>query len=274
MRRVVLLALAALVSLPGCKPAAPPPQPAPSLDDSSPPVQESVSYLKDAPKVHGYLCRPDMEGASPAVLIIHDRMGLTEGIKDETFRLAREGYVVLAVDLYRGQTPKTAKDAERLERELPKKRALDDLKSAVDYLSERPEVRSEKNNPKSKNLGVLGLGMGGVYALDLALVEPRLRAVALCYCPLSINAEQLMALKATVFGVFAGRDKNVPPDVIERFSKAMYKAGKRIDAIRVYSDSSHGFLDPADWPTYGKPSEKDVGEVWELITRYFDRELS
>ena len=277
MKRLVVLATIALVPLLGCTPSAPPPVPTETL----PPVQESASYLKDDPKVHGFLCRPDTKGTSPAVLLIHDHMGLTDAVKDEAFRLARDGYVALAIDLYRGQTPKTAKEAERLERALPKDRALGDVQAAVDYLSERPDVRSEEN-PKSKNLGVLGLGMGGVYALEAALRDPRLRAVVSCYSPLPTDAKLLKPLNASVFYIYAGKDKSVSADDLAKFCRAMQDAGKLLDRIREYGDCPYGFLDPVEWPIYSKPPEpnvrktweSNVQEAWDLIARYFDKELS
>ncbi|MHB1425205.1 MAG: dienelactone hydrolase family protein [Gemmataceae bacterium] len=251
-------------SVVSCSPAPPkteqPPAPTP------PPVQESVSYLDEDKSVHGYLCRPAANGTFPAVVLIHDSMGLTTAIKDAAFRLAREDYVVLAVDLYHGQPAKTAKDAEHLERALPKERALGDLKTAVDYLSQRDEVRA-------KDLGVIGLGMGGGYAFEAAMRDPRLHALVTCYGPLPTEAKRLATLNASVFGIFAENDKSIPPESIARFTTTMDKAGKRLYPLRVYGDCSHGFLDPAYWPLYGKPPEKDVEEAWDLIARYLDRTL-
>jgi carboxymethylenebutenolidase len=229
-------------------------------------VQETVAYLVTDKSVHGYLCRPGGVGPSPAVLLIHDTMGLTDAIKDETFRLAREGYVALAVDLYRGHSAKTVADAERLARELPKERALHDLKEAVDYLRERDDVRQD-------DVGVVGLGLGGTYAFEAALADRRLRALVTCYGRLPTDGKQLATLKAPMFGIFAGKDKHITPQMISQFSTLMREAGKVVSGLRVYSDSPYGFLDPAYWPAYGKPPEEDVEDALWLIARYLDRTL-
>ncbi len=245
----------------------PKPKPVATPVETPPPVQETVSYLDYDKNVHGYLCRPGGVGRFPGVVLIHDRMGLTDGIKDAAFRLARQDYVVLAVDLYHGQPPS---------RELPKERVLRDLKAAVDYLCQREEVRPEQEVEKKKPmhvLGVIGLGTGGSYALEAALRDPRLRAVVLCYCRLPTEAKQLATLEASVFGIFVDKDQNVPAEMIAQFTAAMNAAGKRLYAIRVYGQSPHGFLDPADWPIYGKPHEGDPEEAWELIARFLDRIL-
>jgi carboxymethylenebutenolidase len=262
----------------GCKPSAPPEKPA---TETPPPLQESVAYLQDEPKVHGYLARPANNGSYAAVLVLHDRMGLTNAVKDEAFRLAQNGYVALAVDLFRGQTPKTEAEAKRLQDALPKKRALSDLKSAVDYLCDRPEVRKgnieeRKENVAMRewNLGVVGLGMGGMYALEAAERDERLRAVALCYSPLPTEAEPLKTLKASVFYIRAAEDKSLSNETLAKFCQAMAQASKHIERIREYGKCSYGFLDPAFWPIYGTPPKEDVQEAWELITRYLDRELN
>ena len=187
MSRRVMLALLAVGPLLGCSRSTPPPTETPAIEKRQPTL-ESVPYLEHDQNVHGFLCRPGGKGPYPALVLIHDRMGLTDGIKDQTFRLARAGYVVLAVDLYHGATAKSAKESERLEHELSKERALHDLKAAVDYLLRRPDVRQmqkrrmpqdDEGRPvterKSWDLGVIGLGMGGTYALDAALRDPRLR---------------------------------------------------------------------------------------------------
>jgi carboxymethylenebutenolidase len=256
-----------------CSPA---PKPEAAPVETPPPVQETVAYRDDDKNVRGYLCRPGGVGTFPAVVLIHDRMGLTDGIKDAAFRLARQDYVVLAVDLYHGRAAKTQEEAERLERELPKERVCRDLKAAVDYLCQREEVRPEQEvEPKKRMhvLGVIGLGMGGSYALEAALREPRLRALVMCYCPLPTEAPKLATLHASVFGIFAGKDKSVPSERIAQFTTAMNAAGKHLYAIRVYGESPYGFLDLANWPVYGKPHEGDAEEAWELIARFLDRIL-
>jgi carboxymethylenebutenolidase len=203
-------------------------------------------------------------------------MGLTDGIKDETFRLAREGYVALAVDLYRGHTAKTIQEAEHLAGELPKERALHDLKEAVDYLCQRDEVRPEQvveQNKTSMVLGVIGLGMGGALAFEAALADSRLRALVTCYGRLPTEIKRLAPLKAPVFGILAGKDKNTAPEMISQFTKLMREVGKPIFGLKEYSDSPYGFLDPAYWPAYGKPPEGDVEDALWLIARYLDRTL-
>jgi len=265
-RSLTVAARMLCVLMVSCSPAPPKPEAAPA--ETPPPVQETVSYLDADKNVRGYLCRPAGVGPYLAVLLIHDRMGLTDAIKDAAFRLARQDYVVLAVDLYRGERPG---------RELVKERVVADLKAAADYLCQREDVQPEQQVGEKKRLHVLGgvgLGIGGSYALEAALRDPRLRALALCYCSLPTDAKQLATLEASVFAIFAGKDKSVPSETIAQFTQAMNEAGKQLYGVRVYGECPHGFLDPADWPTYGKPPESagvdPVTEAWDLIVHFLD----
>jgi carboxymethylenebutenolidase len=95
----------------------------------------------------------------------------------------------------------------------------------------------------------------------------------MCYGRLTTDAKLLAPLNASVFAVFAGKDKGISPETIEQFRVAMNKADKRIAGLRVYGDCGHGFLDPANWSTYGKPKSEDVENAWELIEHYFYDEL-
>jgi carboxymethylenebutenolidase len=259
MRSLLVLPLALLLL--GCSP---PSGKAPAVEESEPRV-ETVTYPSGKESVHGFLCRPGWEGSFPGLMVIHDDFGLTDWVKERARHLADRGYVVLAIDLYRGEAVSNLEDAHIMDRGLPEDRVYRDLKAAVDYLKGRKDVRGQ--------LGVVGFGMGGGYALDAAIRDSRLHAVVTCYGRLTTDAKLLAPLNASVFAVFAGKDQGIPPETIEQFRVAMNKADKRVAGLRVYGECGHGFLDPANWPTYGKPKPEDVENVWELIGHYLYDEL-
>jgi carboxymethylenebutenolidase len=95
------------------------------------------------------------------VVVIQEWWGLTDHVADVTNRLAREGFVALAPDLYGGSTTHDPQEAARLMRELPVDRAARDLAGAVDYLLEHESVTG-------RAVGVVGFCMGGKFALVLA----------------------------------------------------------------------------------------------------------
>ena len=259
MRPLLVLPLALLLL--GCSP---PSGKAPA-DEESGPRAETVTCPSGKESVRGFLCRPGWEGSFPGLMVIHDDFGLTDWVKERARHLADRGYVVLAIDLYRGEAVSNLEDAHIMDRGLPEDRVYRDLKAAVDYLKGRMDVRGQ--------LGVLGFGMGGGYALDAAIRDSRLHAVVTCYGRLTTDAKLLAPLNASVLAVFADKDKGIPPETIEQFRAAMNKADKRIAGLRVYGECGHGFLDPANWATYGKPKPEDVENAWELIEHYLYDEL-
>jgi carboxymethylenebutenolidase len=262
------LSFFALWFLVGCSSAAP--TPTPPADEKSgevpAPTLDNIRYPSGKDTVRGVVCHPPGNGPFPAIVLIQDANGLTDDTRDQAKRLARRGYVVLAVELYRGEKAENLMDSHILDRGLPEDRVLDDLKAAVDYLAARNDV-------KASALGIVGLGMGGGYALDAALRDSRVQAVVNCYGRLITDAKLLTPLHASVFCAIAGKDAGFSADTITQFCRAMDKAGKRIDGIRVFAQCPHGFLDSANWPTYGKPAPGDVEEAWELIGNYLDKEL-
>lgn len=239
--------------------------PVPVVEDAGP-IAETVTYRSGDEEVRGFLRHPSDAGKHPGLLLIHDDFGLTDWVKEQAKRLAKQSYVVLAVDLYRGEVVTNIEDAHIMDRGLPEDRVFRDLKAAVDYLASRPDVRGDRR-------GVVGWGSGGGYALDAAIRDPRLRAVVNCYGRLTTDAKLLAPLKASVFCIFAGKDRGIPPETIEQFRAAMNKADKPIAGLRVYPQCTHGFLDPSTWPTAGAPPAKDVKDAWFQIDDYLDKAL-
>lgn len=235
---------------------------------SSDPAGEPVSYQAGKDTLHGILHRPDGQGPFPAVVVVHGDFGLTEWVKGQARRLAQRGYVTLAVDLYRGDTPPAdVMDAHILDRALPEDRVRADLRAAVDYLAGRPDVRAGA-------IGIIGWGSGGGNALDAAIADSRLRAVVVCYGRLVTDAKLLTPLRASVLGIFAGKDEGISPATIEQFGAAMRKAGKRVAGLEVYAGCDHGFLDPPGGAASDPAVAKAVARAREKIDAYLAAELT
>jgi len=259
MRMLSVLGVVALLS--GCS--------GPSGKSSGPGAvsEEVVSYPAGKDSLRGLLYRPTGQGPFPAVVVIHGDFGQTKWLKAQARRLAERGHVTLAVDLYRGASPPAGvMDAHILDRALPEEQVQGDLKAAVDYLTGRPDVRAER-------LGVIGWDSGGGYALDAARGDGRLRAVVVCYGRLVTDAKLLAPLKASVLGIFAGKDEGIPPETLQQFRAAMARAGKRVAGLHVCEDCGHGFMDPSD-PTGRGPGDADAAEkAWARIESYLAEEL-
>ena len=104
------------------------------------PKTETVQFPNGTGTVSGFLAVPDKPGRYPALVVIHEWWGLTDWVKEQTQKLAEQGYIALAVDLYRGQVTADPEVAHELMRGLPQDRAVSDLKAAFAYLATRKDV--------------------------------------------------------------------------------------------------------------------------------------
>jgi carboxymethylenebutenolidase len=258
MRPLIAVLVAGLAA--GCASRTAPTPTAPAV------AAEDVAYRSPKETLRFRVCRPPGSGPFPAVVVVHGDVGLTEWTKQQARRLAERGYLTLAVDLYRGEMPDGLMDAHILARGLPDDRVLDDLRAAVDYLAARADLRPDA-------IGIIGWDLGGGYALDAAIADPRLKAVVTCYGRLTTDPEVLKPLRASVLGIFGEDDEGIPRETIAQFETAMRKAGKRVAGVHVYPGCGHGFMDPAS-PGNRGPRAGDASAVaWAKIESYLDREL-
>src|SRR5690606_848850 len=96
--------------------------------------------------------------------------GLNDFIKETADRLAEEGFVVLAPDLYGGTVVSTIEEAERQVNALDDAAARAIERAGADYLLSHPSVRGDA-------LGAVGFSLGSAYAASLAAERPEIAAV-------------------------------------------------------------------------------------------------
>src|SRR3984957_10448666 len=94
-----------------------------------------VSYKSGDDTVQAVLYTPSGKGPFPALIVIHEYWGLNDWVKEQGSNLASQGYLALAIDLYRGKVADNPDLAHELMRGVPQDRANRDLQSAFDYLA-------------------------------------------------------------------------------------------------------------------------------------------
>lgn len=213
---------------------------------------QEVSYQSGKETVHSLLYLPEGTGPHPAIVVIHEWWGLNSWVKEQAAHFATDGYVALAVDLYRGQVANDPDTAHELSRGLPQDRGVRDLVSAVAYLKSRKEVNPQK-------IGAVGWCMGGGYALQLAIAEPSLSAVAINYGALATDSAALKNIHAAVLGNFGGKDGGIPPSSVSAFENSMKQLGKKVD-IKIYPEAGHAFQNPANEKGYRATDAADARE--------------
>lgn len=223
---------------------------------------QTVSYKSGDETVNGYLALPSGGGKHPAIIAIHEWWGLNDWVKEQTKQFAADGYVALAVDLYRGKLGTTPDEAHILMRGLPDDRGLRDLEAAFAYLATRPDVEANK-------IGAIGWCMGGGWSIKLAEDQPKLAAFVVNYGPLPTDAAIIAKIKAPMLGNFGADDKGIPPESVRAFEAAMKAAGKNPD-IKIYEGAGHAFQNPNNKDGFRKAATEDADK---RITSFFHNEL-
>ncbi|MGH9676963.1 MAG: dienelactone hydrolase family protein, partial [Candidatus Acidiferrum sp.] len=229
---------------------------------AAPGKTETVSYKSGNETVSGYLAMPEGGGKHPAVVVIHEWWGLNGWVKEQTQKFAAEGYVALAVDLYRGKVATTPEEAHELMRGVPDDRGMRDLEAAFAYLNARPDVKSDK-------IASVGWCMGGGWSIKFAVNEPKLAACIVNYGPLPSEAANIAKIKAPVLGNFGADDRGIPADSVRAFETAMKSAGKSAD-MKVYDGAGHAFENPNNKQGYRAEAAADA---WTRMAAFFKKTL-
>ena len=220
-----------------------------------------VSYKSGDETVNAILYTPQGKGPFPAIVVIHEWWGLNDWVKEQASKLADQGYVALAIDLYRGKVATTGDQAHEIMRGVPSDRASRDLLAASSYLR-------SLNNVKPANVGSIGWCMGGGYSLDLALADPKLKAAVINYGHLAADKATLQKVNAAILGIFGGQDKGIPVDDVKKFESNLKDLGKTAE-IHIFPDAGHGFENQNN----ANYRADDAKQAWELTTSFLAKYL-
>jgi carboxymethylenebutenolidase len=229
---------------------------------ADPAKTEAVTYKSGDENVSGFLALPEGRGKHPAIVVIHEWWGLNDQVKEDAQKLAAQGFVALAVDLYRGKVATTADEAHELMRGVPDDRGIRDLEAAFAYLAARPDVKPGK-------IGSVGWCMGGGWSIKLAMSEPKLAACAVNYGSLPTEAASIAKIKAPVLGNFGADDRGITPDSVRAFDAAMKAAGKPVD-VKIYDGAGHAFENPNNKDGYRPQAAADA---WSRMEGFFKKTL-
>lgn len=226
---------------------------------------KTVRYFEDA---QGYLVYPvssiDSQGKLPAVVMIHEWWGLNQNIKDMANLLAKQGFVVLAADLYHGNVtdnPQVAMDLVQIARN-DQNSSVANLQAAVKYLGSAPNVDSTK-------IASLGWCFGGGQSLQLALnsQEHPLAATILYYgTPLVTDKESLAKIKWPVLGIFGDNDQAIPLPEINQFRTSLNQSGIT-NEIEIYKGVGHAFANPSG----DNYAPKETADAWEKTLSFLKK---
>jgi carboxymethylenebutenolidase len=224
--------------------------------------RQNVTFASNGNEAHGYLALP-VSGSGPGVIVIQEWWGLTSHIAHVADRLAAEGFVALAPDLYGGSTTHDAEEAAQLMQQLPVDRAARDLRGAVDYLLSLDEVTGDA-------VGVVGFCMGGAFVLQLAVQEGGKIAAAAAFYPVGYMPEDYSGLQAAVLIHIADGDQFNPTTLADELTEKISAGTGRKPEIAHYA-GGHAFFN--DENLLGTYDAEQARTAWDRTLAFLQVQL-
>lgn len=214
--------------------------------------------------VKAAIARPvEGSGPWPAVLMIHEWWGLNDQIRTMAAELAKDGYVVVAVDLYKGSVATTPEQASALMNALDPAAATATLKAWADWLAASPDVQKVGGRAK---MATLGWCFGGAWSLNASIAFP-VDGTVIYYGRVNRPASDLAALNGPVLGHFATQDQYINRAMVEGFEAEMSAAHKSLEVH--WYNADHAFANP----TGSHYNADDAVLAWQRTTGFLAKIL-
>ena len=233
------------------------------------PVSEAVTFGQG---LNGNLFLPSGGGRAGAVVILHERYGLVQHTLDLAQKLAGDGYVALAPDLFsRWQGDKEALKRGDVHAKLPDEEIGVVVNGGLDYLKAHPRVESGK-------LAVMGVCQSGRYPISIGSERHDLSALVIFYGAAQDSdwevteyqskpvPDMIAGTTAPSLYVFGESDHVISVDNILRIKSTLEQARKSY-RMRVYPHMPHGWLNDT-MPGRYRPAE--AKDAWQLLLTFLD----
>jgi carboxymethylenebutenolidase len=226
--------------------------------DAPKPTGQSISLQVQGGQANAYAARPKTK-AKGGILLLHEYWGLNDWVKSMGDRLAGEGYLALAVDLYKGKVATDPKQAQELMANKDEKWGDAVEEAGLEWL---------KSNAGGGKVATLGWCMGGGESLKTSLNDPKdVDATVIFYGLPVTDVDKLKTLRGPVLGIWAKKDGWITPDKVKAFDEALTKAGVKHE-FHAY-DADHAFANPSGG-RYNGPAAKDA---WEKTRAFLAKNL-
>jgi carboxymethylenebutenolidase len=216
-----------------------------------------------------YRAMPTGKTGLATVLVVQEIFGVHEYIKDVCRRLAKQGYLAVAPELYARQgDPSKYTDISKLISEIVAKvgdaQVMGDLDAAAAWAA---------INGGSDKLGITGFCWGGRTVWMYAAHNPKLTAGVAWYGPVARAyhagdkppIEVAARIKAPMLGLYGAADGGIPNDTVEKMRDALKAAGNTKCEFVLYPEAPHAFH--ADYrPNYRKGPAEDG---WKRLLAWF-----
>ena len=228
--------------------------------EKSPRHREWVNVKAGSRTVSAFVVYPEVKTKATSVVVIHEIFGLTDWVQRLTDELAEAGYIAIAPDLLSGMGPNGGGTSSFTEgnavgkaiRDLPPDQVIADLNAVADYVAKLPAANGK--------VAVAGFCWGGSQSFRFATNRPSLAAAFVFYGTGPESPDAIAAIKAPVYGFYAGNDARVNATV-PKSEELMKAAGKKYDIV-TYEGAGHGFMRAGDAPAPAADAEQKLKDAY------------
>jgi len=221
---------------------------------------ETLEFSTAKGDTTAYVAMPAKSGEeTKAVLVIHEYWGLNDHIKDIAERYAKEGFIAVAPDLYRGTVTEDKNEASKLMENLGIEDGLDIINKAMIMAQEKYGITK---------FGITGFCMGGTYALEAACKLEGLHASAPFYGDIP-EEFTLQGLKCPVLFVSATKDQWINTKKVAELERIAKVNTLPIESVKYEAD--HAFFNDTRPEVYDAEAAKDA---WSKVIAFFNENLS
>jgi len=233
-------------------------------------MKSSKTILKvtDGSDMQAYISVPDGQGKFPAIIVLQEAFGVNSYIRNVADRLAKEGYVTIAPELFHRTAPVgfegSYTDFAALAphfQGITTEGLTADVKASYDWLQQQANVNHAK-------IGAVGFCLGGRVSFIANSALPLSASVS--YYGGGINAlvDKAKDLHAPQLFFWGGLDKHIPQEQIDTVIAAVQKVNKPHSNV-VISYADHGFHND-EKPAYNKQA---ATEAWAMTLAFFKNNL-
>jgi carboxymethylenebutenolidase len=223
---------------------------------------QHVSFMaRGGGSVDGELALPEGDQAVPALVLIQEWWGVNDHIRSLLERLAAEGFLVIAPDLYHGKSTRDPEEASKLMTALDTLRAVKEIGGAVDFL--RTHERS------TGKVGVLGFCMGGALTFASACHIEGLGAAVPFYGIPPAEKVDYSRVTAPILAHFASRDGWAQPERAREIQQQLESFGKTSMRLEIY-EADHAFMNDTRPEVYHPEA---AALAWSRTVEFFRQNL-
>jgi carboxymethylenebutenolidase len=219
---------------------------------------ESLNISASQGPTTAYVARPS-EKPTATIVLIQEYWGINDHIRDIAGRYAKEGYLCVAPDLYRGRVAADSKEAAALMQSL-------DLNDGLEII--RKSIQETERVYGQHKIGITGYCMGGTYALRSACDMPELSAAAPFYGDIP-EENVLKKLKVPTLFIAANKDGWITPQKVESLRQIAQKYNLPVEIVTY--DTDHAFFNDTRPQVYNHEAAMDA---WKRVLAFFGKHLS